>query len=63
MTLKEAREKAGLTMDELAKKAGVTGAAICRYEQGQRTPKLSIAKKLAKILHIKWYEIMDTKGV
>ncbi len=61
MKLKEARERAGLSMEALAEKAGVTGATICRYEQGKRVPKITIAKRLGEILGIEWYEVMDTQ--
>lgn len=48
-------------MEALAEKAGVTGATICRYEQGKRVPKITIAKRLGEILGIEWYEVMDTQ--
>ena len=59
MTFAEARHNAGLTMEELAGAAGVTPAAICRYEHGQRTPKTAIAKRLASVLGVEWYELID----
>ncbi len=61
MTLREAREKAGLSMQELGKAVGVSPAAICRYEQGLRVPKVDIAKRIAKVLQMKWYELLDNK--
>lgn len=61
MILKMAREKAGLSMQELGEKVGVSPAAICRYEQGQRIPKIQIAKRLAKVLGVKWYELLEEK--
>ena len=61
MTLREARTKAGLSMQALAKAVGVSPAAICRYESGKRLPKLAIAKRIAKVLGIKWYELIDDK--
>lgn len=61
MTLKEAREKSGMTMQELAKAVGVTPAAICRYEQGKRTPTVTIAKRIAEVLGLLWYELIDTQ--
>lgn len=59
MKLKQAREQAGITMHELAKMVGVTAAAICRYENGTRSPKTEIAKRIAKVLNIAWYELID----
>lgn len=61
MELKEAREKAGMTIYEIAEKVGVSAAAICRYEQGKRSPKLSIAKKIGNVLNVPWYELIDNK--
>lgn len=61
MELKEAREKAGLTIQALAEKVGVSPAAICRYEQGERSPKLFIAKRIANVLDIPWYSVVDNK--
>lgn len=61
MSLREARIKSGLSMDELGEKAGVSGAAICRYEHGDRVPKVKIAKKLGKILGIEWYKLIDNE--
>lgn len=61
MRLKEARENAGMSMQELGKAVGVSTAAICRYEQGKRTPKIQIAKRIAKVLGLVWYELIDTK--
>lgn len=59
MKLKEARESAKMTIQALADAVGVTPAAICRYENGLRTPKIHIAKRIGEKLNIPWYEIMD----
>lgn len=61
MNLKEAREKAGMSMQELGNAVGVSPAAICRYEQGKRNPKIQIAKRLAKVLGLMWYDLIDVK--
>ena len=55
--LKEARKAAGLTIRALADVVGVTPAAICRYENGQRIPKRQIAVRIADALGINWYDI------
>ena len=59
MNLKEARLKAGMTIDALARDVGVSSAAICRYEKGKRVPRLPIAKRIGEKLGIPWYEIMN----
>ena len=61
MSLREAREKAGMSMQELGKAVGVSPAAICRYERGKRIPKTAIAKRLADVLGLVWYELIDQK--
>lgn len=49
--LKTAREKAGLSQDEVAKKIGVSQAAYSYYESGLKTPLLPVATRLASVLH------------
>lgn len=61
MRLKEAREQANMTQYELAKAAGVSVAAICRYEKGERTPRLRVAKRIGRILGIPWPEVIDNR--
>lgn len=48
--IKEAREKAGLTQEQLGKAIGVTGVAIMRYEKGQRNPSSKVIGKIASVL-------------
>lgn len=63
MDIREARIKAGMSMQDLGKAVGVSPAAICRYEQGKRVPKTEIAKKIANELGLVWYELIDKKAV
>lgn len=46
------RGELGITQSELAKKAGVTRAAMCRYESGERVPTLDTAVRLSRALGI-----------
>lgn len=48
--IKEAREKAGLTQEELGIAIGVTGVTIMRYEKGTRNPSSEIISKIASVL-------------
>ncbi len=48
-----ARLKAGLTQAQVAKKLGVRQNMISDYERGKRRLSLSMAKRIAKFLHIK----------
>jgi transcriptional regulator with XRE-family HTH domain len=52
MTLKEFREKRGLSQTELADRVGLKQTTISQYESGSRRPNLAIAKKLADALEI-----------
>lgn len=48
--LKEARNNAGMTRSELAKKLGITQSAISNYENGISSPKEDIMLKMFDIL-------------
>jgi DNA-binding XRE family transcriptional regulator len=50
--LKELRLKAGLTQQELAKKAGMTLHSIRNHEQGIRLPSWPAVVRLAKALAV-----------
>mgnify|MGYP003292708470 CR=1 FL=1 len=52
MTLKQFREKKGLSQTELGKKVGLKQVTISQYENGTRKPNLTIAKKIADTLEI-----------
>jgi len=51
MTLREAREAAGMTQVELAAKVNLQPSSISMYESGDRTPSLSVAYTLAGIFN------------
>ncbi|MBL7213088.1 MAG: helix-turn-helix transcriptional regulator [Desulfobacteraceae bacterium] len=48
-----ARLKAGMTQAQLAKKLGIRQNMISDYERGKRRISPSMAKRMAKALHIK----------
>ena len=50
--LKAYRQQYQLTQEELAHKLGTSKQVISRYENDQRSPKLSIAQKYAKLLGV-----------
>lgn len=52
MTLKEFREKKGLSQAELGNRVGLKQTTISQYENGSRKPKLAMAKKLADALDV-----------
>ncbi len=51
--LKMLREKAGLSVDELAEKTGINRATIFRWEGGSISPPVSALPVLAKAIGIK----------
>ena len=52
LRLREIREKKGLSLRQLAEKAGVDWSAINRIELGKATPKLATLEKLAEALGV-----------
>ena len=50
--LRQAREQAGFTPQDLAKKLGVTKNAISNYENGVSSPKWEILVEIFDILHV-----------
>lgn len=51
-TLKELRQKAGMTQKDLAAKVGVTKSVISYYELSERSPSPEILMKLASVFHV-----------
>lgn len=55
-----ARKNKNLTQQEIADKLNITRVSYGRYENGERTPKPKIAKKIENLLGVKkeyffWY--------
>lgn len=57
--IKKARQDAGLTQEELADLLRITPAALCRYERGNRSIPVAIAKRIGHILRFDWWKIYD----
>ena len=57
--IKEKRLERGLSQGEAAKLVGISQAAYCRYENGQRDPGLKMVKVIAKALRFKPGEFFD----
>ncbi|MBN1253796.1 MAG: helix-turn-helix transcriptional regulator [Deltaproteobacteria bacterium] len=62
MDLREARSEAGLTQNELAKKAGVTDATISALENGKSAARNNTRRRIEKALgvHVNW---LQTRGL
>jgi transcriptional regulator with XRE-family HTH domain len=50
--LKEARERAGLTQEQLAEKARLPVGSIRNWEQGHRQPRLNVVPVLARAVGV-----------
>ena len=50
--LHELRKEKGLSQPELGRLIGTSGAIIGRYERGEMTPSVEVAKKLADALEV-----------
>lgn len=57
--LKDLRERAYLTQEDLARKTHITVATVSRIERGERQPRVSTIRKLARALGIKPAELME----
>lgn len=59
--LKIVREEKGFKREYIAQKIGTSAAIIGRYERGERTPSVDIAKKIAEALEVSLdYLVGDT---
>jgi putative transcriptional regulator len=56
--LKALRLKAGYSQEWVASRIGVNQKAISSYENGNKTPSLGTAKKLAKFYKVKIEDIL-----
>ena len=63
MTIKEAlpaiRKEKGMTQEELAAKVYVTRQAVSRWETGETTPSIDMAKLLASVLDVPVMRLLD----
>lgn len=55
--LKGTRKEAGLTLDDLAEKAGTTKSSVSRIESGDQAPSLDMLERLAAALGVMVYQI------
>ena len=59
MTLKQLRQKRGLTQDALAKRVKAHRVYIAKIEAQTRTPSLRMLERLAKALKVKVTELLE----
>lgn len=56
--IREGRQRAGLTQQELAEKLGVTTGTVSRYERGAGFPKTDILFALGDVLDIRPVDLL-----
>lgn len=56
------RKKQGWSQTQLAKKIGTSGPIIGRYERGEMTPSVEVAKKLADTFGVTLDYLVDDTG-
>lgn len=56
--IKQAREAAGVTQQQLAKKLGVTQGAIHQYERS-KSLQIATVEKIAKVLKVPLCELLE----
>ncbi len=57
--LREARERAFLTQEELVERTGLTKASISRIENGLHEPRIKTVRKLAEALGVDPASLID----
>ena len=58
MTLRELRERAGKTQEDVAKKLNVDRSSVCHWEKGDWLPLRKYHKKLAKLYGVTVEELL-----
>jgi transcriptional regulator with XRE-family HTH domain len=59
--VKSLRREAGMTLDGLAERAGVSRAMLSKMERGEKNPTLMIAARVADGLGVTLTQLIDTK--
>lgn len=57
--LRQARERLGLTQEQVAQRSGVHATEVSRIEGGKRDPQVSTVLRLAKALEIEPGRLLD----
>lgn len=57
------RKELGLTQEELAARVGTSKQMVCKYEKGQRSPKVSTANAFAKALGTTLNEMLEIEEI
>jgi transcriptional regulator with XRE-family HTH domain len=57
--LREARERLGLTQEQVAQRCGVHATEVSRIEAGKRDPQISTLERLAKAVEVNPGQLLD----
>lgn len=57
--LREARERLGLTQEQVAQRSGVHATEVSRIEAGKRDPQVSTVERLAKAVEVRPGRLLD----
>lgn len=57
------RKQLGLTQEELAARVGTSKQMVCKYEKGQRSPKVAMANAFATALETTLDELLDVEKI
>jgi transcriptional regulator with XRE-family HTH domain len=57
--LRAARERLGLTQEQVAERSGVQAGEVSRIETGKRDPKVSTLERLAKAVELKPGQLLE----
>jgi len=57
--LREARERLGLTQEQVAHRSGVHATEVSRIEAGKRDPQASTLERLAKAVEVRPGQLLD----
>ena len=57
--LKGLRERTGLSQEKLAKAIGISEARYQHYEKGRRNMPIELARSMADIFEVNWWELYE----
>jgi transcriptional regulator with XRE-family HTH domain len=57
--LRAARERLGLTQEQVAQRSGVHATEVSRIEAGKRDPQVSTVRRLARAVKVKPGQLLD----
>lgn len=63
LRIKFIRECIGLSQSKLAKKVGLTAAAISQYENSERNPDFESLQKLKEALQVGWDVLLNNADI